>query len=395
MMQSTTLWFSLLVSWYIAILPAVDSKRVIVEGGNQLIKRFTKNKQFAGVGDLWELQPSTAKLYTCGAGNETEFWMMTTYFPLNTTFAEVIYVDVEAEFTICKHPAYKKRDGPCYASYFEIFAYRGTEDDAKYSILRNELNAILNIYSPLYNITNNTDFAIGTKTTRTNQTFSFSRNNSEGIVFAIRSKGACGSIYRMKMYYYYCEEKFINGIIFEKTASLAAGSKAVVKGHCTGNTIPPGNSKSLDGNCTYNGTWNIEDNVTCTCDENYTLNQDIGICLPLLVSNKKPNLTRIAHGEFNITWIELNIKDESILSSYYVRCLICNSNASVCSSSCKNEIYHPRQKNLTETRVTVSNLAAGETYVFRVYVKYHFNGKVSEEEWRYLETDPVQLGKEG
>ena len=59
-----------------------------------------------------------------------------------------------------------------------------------------------------------------------------------------------------------------------------------------------------------------------------------------------------------------------------------------------NEMYQPRQENLTETWVIVSNLNAGDTYEFGVYVKYHFNGKVSEEQWRYLETVTVQLGKE-
>jgi hypothetical protein len=78
---------------------------------------------------------------------------------------------------------------------------------------------------------------------------------------------------------------------------------------------------------------------------------------------------------------------------YDVECFICNGN--VCSISCMNEIYKPGQKNLSETSVTVSNLTAGATYMFKVYVRYHLNGKVSEGRWRYVETGrvPVISGK--
>ena len=214
---------------------------------------------------------------TCGIGTEADFWIFTKFVDLNATFAEVINVDVEAEFKLCYYPG-NDTEVPCYANYFQVYVYRGPDDVKTYSPSTPGLNHVVTIYSPpLQNITNNT--VVGTNWTRTNPTFSFSRNNSQGVVLALQSRGACGSIYRMKMYYYYCEEHFNNGVKFEKTASPAKGSNKVVKGHCTRNTIPYNNGTNLNGNCTYNGTWNVDDNVICTCHRNYELDRGIGICL--------------------------------------------------------------------------------------------------------------------
>ena len=356
-------------------------------------KDITKRQLIKG-GEIWEFK--TDVLSTCGTGRKADFWITATYLSLNTTLAKIIYIDLEVELTQCKNPESGKNEDPyvsCYANYFEAYAYFGPNTFSKYSV-QNKMKSteILDIYSPLYNITNNT--AVGAKLTKSNQTFFFYRNNSQGVVLAMRSPGACGRIFRIKMYYYYCEEEFINGIKFEKASSPAVGTEAVVKGNCAGNTILPNNGTRLYGNCTYNGTWNVHDNVTCECVKNYELDRGIGICLPLLVSNKNPNFTHIAYG-VNITWTALSIaNDESILSLYYVRCFICISNASVCNISCTNEIYSPRQENLIETWVTVFNLTAGARYVFMVYVKYHLNGKISEGQWKYVETNTVVVRSE-
>ena len=76
---------------------------------------------------------------------------------------------------------------------------------------------------------------------------------------------------------------------------------------------------------------------------------------------------------------------------------ICNTSCKkllICNTSCINEIYHPRPKTLNQTRVTVSNLTVGKKYIFRVYPTNSLN--VSEGEWRYNETNPVEVssGKE-
>ena len=61
-----------------------------------------------------------------------------------------------------------------------------------------------------------------------------------------------------------------------------------------------------------------------------------------------------------------------------------------------NEVYHPQGKELIQTEVTVSNLTTGERYVFRVYPINSLNDQVSEDQWHYNETHPVEViwGKE-
>ena len=56
-----------------------------------------------------------------------------------------------------------------------------------------------------------------------------------------------------------------------------------------------------------------------------------------------------------------------------------------------NEIYKPRQKNLTETKVIVSNLTIGDKFVFRLYAKNRLNDNVPQKEWKYVETDPYVI----
>ena len=56
-----------------------------------------------------------------------------------------------------------------------------------------------------------------------------------------------------------------------------------------------------------------------------------------------------------------------------------------------NEIYVPGEKNLTETKVIVSNLTRRVKYVFRVYAKNSLNDNVTQKEWKYVETDKVVI----
>ena len=41
--------------------------------------------------------------------------------------------------------------------------------------------------------------------------------------------------------------------------------------------------------------------------------------------------------------------------------------------------------------MTVSNLIAGNRYVFRVYARNSLNHNVSKDKWGYIETDPVEV----
>ncbi|CAB4042837.1 Hypothetical predicted protein [Paramuricea clavata] len=53
------------------------------------------------------------------------------------------------------------------------------------------------------------------------------------------------------------------------------------------------------------------------------------------------------------------------------------------------EAYDPGSNNLRQTSVIVSNLIAGGNYVFRVYISV--KDAVPEGEWRYIETNRVQV----
>ena len=224
----------------------------------------------------WLRKNGTANLYTCGTGQEADFWMITDYVNLNTTFAEVIYVDVEAELIQCDNPLNTGKL-PCYMNYFEVRIHLGedkvfiaTSIPPNIPLVEKQLYSI---FSPLYNISNST--SPHETLTRSTQTFSFPQNNSQGVTFAIRSKGACGTIFRMKMYYYYCEEKFFKGTKFERTASPAKGFRNVT-GECSEHAIPPINGTArFNRYCYENGNWSkLEDeNLKCFCVEGHTPNK--------------------------------------------------------------------------------------------------------------------------
>ena len=153
-------------------------------------------------------------------------------------------MEVEAGFTRC----YNVENGdiaPCYSDYFEVYIYPG-----KYMLYYQNLTSY---FKPFYNITINTS---PTATLiRTTQTCSFhSENYSQGVTLAFRSRGACGDIFRIKMYYYYCEETFNRGIKFKRTLSPAEGFKNVT-GNCSENSLPSNNVTSVNRYCYPNGTW--------------------------------------------------------------------------------------------------------------------------------------------
>lgn len=109
------------------------------------------------------------------------------------------------------------------------------------------------------------------------------------------------------------------------------------------------------------------------------------LALPIL--SEKPKAKRIAYSSVIISWTppENSLNETNL---YNIECYICY-NKSICNTSCKNERYHPKAKELNQTEVTVSNLTAGERYVFRVYPLNSLNVQVSEDQWYYNETDPV------
>jgi hypothetical protein len=115
----------------------------------------------------------------------------------------------------------------------------------------------------------------------------------------------------------------------------------------------------------------------------------INFIIPALPEIEKPGTRLTAHG-VELSWTApKNSLNETIL--YNVTCFICSQR--ICNISCQNETYNPGSNNLRQTRVIVSNLIAGEKYVFIVHVSV--KDAVPEGEWSY-KTVHVQVisGKE-
>ena len=204
---------------------------------------------------------------TCGTGDEADFWFITNY--ANTTLAEVIYVEIQAGHKRCDDPE-NGNFVPCHSNDFEVYIYPG-----EYML---KIEEVASYFKPLHKITNKT--LPTTALTKTTQTFSFNgQNYSQGLTLGFRSRGACGSIFRIKMYYYYCEETISEGIKFERTVSPAKEFKNVT-GNCSENSMSSNNVTSVYRSCYRNGTWGkLEDgNLECFCVEGYEPNKTEGSC---------------------------------------------------------------------------------------------------------------------
>ena len=211
-------------------------------------------------------------LTTCGTGLEADFWFITAHVNLDITLAEVIFVEVEVGYKLCYNYDIngKEVSVPCNSSHFEVYIYPG-----KYTL---EDENVPSYFKQLYNITINTSPT--TTLTTTIQTFAFKTHDySQGVTLALRSRGACGRIVRMKMYYYYCEETFNKGIKFERTPSPAEGFKNVT-GNCSDNSMSFNSAKSANRYCYFNGTWGKleDDDLECLCVQGYATNKTDGTC---------------------------------------------------------------------------------------------------------------------
>ena len=195
--------------------------------------------------------------------------MISKHVNLSEAFSDLIYVDVETlEFKLCYDEKLSKHKS-CSSNYFQVYVYRrqNAPNIPSGSNKPAVKHYLLNNFSPVYNITNNTSPVKATNKTE-NHTFTFHQNKSKGVTFGIRSRGACGRIYRMKMYYYYCEETCKNKVTFPKPISPANGSKEV-PGNCSSNSSPSNNERNLNSSCSSNGTWFIRDTIDCSCIQGY------------------------------------------------------------------------------------------------------------------------------
>ena len=202
------------------------------------MQNFHKRKfQHTFLSIWWELwQASFA--YTCGTGSTVDFWFFTKDVDLSSSYADVLYVDVEAEFKSCFDPD-KANPVSCASNYYEVYIHRGKTN---IDVEKATLDDFFSVFSLVHNITNNT-IPSGT---RFKQTFSFNPNGTKAVTFAVRSRGACGYIFNMTMYYYYCEETYVNYVKLMKTPSSPSGFK-LVTAKCSKNSLASSNVTSLEG----------------------------------------------------------------------------------------------------------------------------------------------------
>lgn len=179
---------------------------------------------------------------------------------LSSFNAEVIYVDVTAEFTLCDNPATGKFR-PCSSNYFEVYINRGKDrpdikKETAETVLRSQFYSI-------YNITANNSLLSQTPQ-KQKQTFNFDQSKTEGVTFVVRSRGACGKILNMTMYYYYCEETLVDSVRLKRTPSPKIGPK-VVTGNCSEHSQPSNNWTRLEGYCYRDGSWSMNGDFKCLC----------------------------------------------------------------------------------------------------------------------------------
>jgi hypothetical protein len=203
---------------------------------------------------------------TCGTGSTADFWFVTKFVDLGSSYADVIYVDVEAGFILCDNPGTGKKV-QCSSNSFEVYINRGKDKP----VVRED--NLLKLFSPVHNITNNT--SLSTTLSKQTQTFSFNPDDTKGVTFAARSKGACGKILNMTMYYYYCEETYIHSVRLKRTASPMSGSK-LVTANCSQNSLASNNMTRLEGYCYSNGSWSMNNDFECSCIEGHESNTNTG-----------------------------------------------------------------------------------------------------------------------
>ncbi len=104
-----------------------------------------------------------------------------------------------------------------------------------------------------------------------NYTFKFYKNGSNNIALAVRGIGVCARVYNIEVYYYYCGEKYFNGIKFPKTESPFEGRQNV-EANCSVNSSPSNQGRILSGFCRYNGTWDYSMDIGCFCEQGYEQN---------------------------------------------------------------------------------------------------------------------------
>ncbi len=181
-----------------------------------------------------------------------DFTFITKQINIGDAFADVIYVAMETSFSPRSNNSslgIYLHNGPVQTNNFKDF--------------------FLQNFSLIYTIENNT--ASTRNGSKWNHIFKFYKNGLNNITPAVRGIGVCARVYSIKVYYYYCGEKYFNGVKFPKTKSPSEGRKKV-EANCSGNSSPSNQGRILSGFCRYNGTWDYSMDIGCFCEQGYEQN---------------------------------------------------------------------------------------------------------------------------
>ncbi|XP_028394326.1 ephrin type-B receptor 2-like [Dendronephthya gigantea] len=426
------------ICFCLSLFQVTSSQEVIKDA---TLKKFWFKKAYLvnGTGQAFQYEKKKYGYHTCAGGEELELWLLTKTLTSNQSLPDVkLYIEIESQMEECE-----VQNGVCFKDGFELFKYNGTGEpeiqvDTKATGDKKEKQKAKAFFDEhftfLGNITGNT-----TSMDRVNTTFTLNFKEFRDITFGIKSRGGCGSVIRIKVYYYICEETFIKSVMFKKTLSPQNGTK-VVFGNCSLNSRRSSHMGDLKAYCYSNGSWSTEKNISCLCDRGYEPTEDHGCspcksgrykkevsnekCMPCPENTLDNRTTCICKSGYynhpkdfdskmpsrcyapikldeepivkvindrsnrvNITWVP-PVNNSGVIETvfYDIFCFVCNK--TICNKSCAELTYTPKQYNLTETHTVVSGLVEGMTYEFRIYPKNSLNKVIPRDKWTFVASKP-------
>ena len=189
---------------------------------------------------------------------------------MNRTLYDVkLYIEIESQMEPCDN-----RNGTCFKDAFELFRYNGEGtpevpyEPGKSGVeleaeLKKAREFLQSNFTYIGNITGNS-----TSKEIMNTTITLNLKKFRTITLGIKSRGSCGTVIRMKVYYIVCKETFINNVMFRKTLAPQNGTK-VVFGNCSANSKVDLSVGNLTAFCHSNGSWSTEGEIVCRCKEGY------------------------------------------------------------------------------------------------------------------------------
>ena len=189
---------------------------------------------------------------SCSA--EGDFVFITKPISIGGAFADVIWVALETSFSLSIH-------GVNHSGSLGIYLHNGP---AQTNHLKDFFRQN---FSRIYTLEDRT----ARNGKKWNYIFKFSKDGSNNITLAVRGISVCSRVWSIKVYYYYCGEKYFNGVKFPKTKSPSEGRKKV-EANCSVNSSPSNQGRILSGFCRYNGTWDYSMDIGCFCEQGYEQN---------------------------------------------------------------------------------------------------------------------------